>query len=160
MHRGFPGGPVVTDSPGSVEDAGLISVWGTKTPYAVEQLSQSNTTRKPMPRLLSPHSSVQSPIHVRLFATPWMAARQASLSITTPGVHSDSCPLSQWCHPAISSSVVPFSSSSSHNSTGRSQMMQQRLHVPLLRPDTTKINKTKPSLEKKNMHKTIPIPHR
>ena len=27
----------------------------------------------------------------------------------TPGVHSDSC-LSQWCHPAISSSVVPFSS--------------------------------------------------
>ena len=28
----------------------------------------------------------------------------------TPGVHSDSHPLSQWCHPAISSSVVPFSS--------------------------------------------------
>ena len=27
-----------------------------------------------------------------------------------PGVHSNSCPLSQWCHPAISSSVVPFSS--------------------------------------------------
>ena len=28
----------------------------------------------------------------------------------TPGVHSGSCPSSQWCHPAISSSVVPFSS--------------------------------------------------
>ena len=28
----------------------------------------------------------------------------------TPGVHSDSCPSSQWCHPAISSSVVPFCS--------------------------------------------------
>ena len=28
-------------------------------------------------------------------------------------------------------------------------MMQQSLHVPLLRPDTTKINKTKPNLEKK-----------
>ena len=28
----------------------------------------------------------------------------------TPGVHSDSRPLSQWCHPTISSSVVPFSS--------------------------------------------------
>ena len=28
----------------------------------------------------------------------------------TPGVHSDSSPLSQWYHPAISSSVVPFSS--------------------------------------------------
>ena len=29
---------------------------------------------------------------------------------STPGVYSNSCPLSQWCHPAISSSVVPFSS--------------------------------------------------
>ena len=28
----------------------------------------------------------------------------------TSGVHSDSCPSSQWCHPAISSWVVPFSS--------------------------------------------------
>ena len=27
-----------------------------------------------------------------------------------PGVNSNSCPLSRWCHPAISSSVVPFSS--------------------------------------------------
>ena len=28
----------------------------------------------------------------------------------SPGVCSDSCPLSQWCHPAISPSVTPFSS--------------------------------------------------
>ena len=28
----------------------------------------------------------------------------------TPGIYSNSCPLSRWCHPAISSSVVPFSS--------------------------------------------------
>ena len=28
----------------------------------------------------------------------------------TPAVHSNSCPSSQWCHPAISSSVIPFSS--------------------------------------------------
>ena len=28
----------------------------------------------------------------------------------TPRVYSDSCPSSRWCHPAISSSVVPFSS--------------------------------------------------
>ena len=28
----------------------------------------------------------------------------------TPGVHLNSCPLSRWCHPAISSSVIPFSS--------------------------------------------------
>ena len=30
--------------------------------------------------------------------------------LLTPGVHSSSCPSSQWWHPAISSSVVPFSS--------------------------------------------------
>ena len=29
---------------------------------------------------------------------------------STPGVHSDSHPSSQWCHPAISSCVIPFSS--------------------------------------------------
>ena len=29
---------------------------------------------------------------------------------STPGVYSNSCPSSQWCHPAISSSVIPFSS--------------------------------------------------
>ena len=28
----------------------------------------------------------------------------------TPGAYSDSCPLSQWCHPTITSSVIPFSS--------------------------------------------------
>ena len=28
----------------------------------------------------------------------------------TPGVYSNSCPLSGWCHPTISSSVIPFSS--------------------------------------------------
>ena len=30
--------------------------------------------------------------------------------LPTPGVHSNSCPSSRWCHPAISSSVFPFSS--------------------------------------------------
>ena len=36
-------------------------------------------------------------------------ARPPCLS-PTPGVYSNSCPSSQWCHPAISSSVIPFSS--------------------------------------------------
>ena len=30
--------------------------------------------------------------------------------LPTPGVHPNPCPLSRWCHPTISSSVVPFSS--------------------------------------------------
>ena len=55
-------------------------------------------------------SSVQSLSRVWLFVTPWTAARQASLSITNSWNHTDSCPLSRWCHPTISSSIVPFSS--------------------------------------------------
>ena len=48
---------------------------------------------------------------VWLFATPWTAARQASLPLSlSPWVCSNSCPLRQWCHPTISSSVAPFSS--------------------------------------------------
>ena len=54
--------------------------------------------------LNSQFSSVQSLSRVRLFVTPWTVASQASLSIP------NSCPLSRWCHPTISSSVVPFSS--------------------------------------------------
>ena len=43
----------------------------------------------------------------------------------TPGVYSNSCPLSQWCHPAISSSVVPFSSHlQSFPASGSFQMSQ------------------------------------
>ena len=53
-------------------------------------------------------SSVQSLSRVQLFATPWITARQASCPSATLGVHSDSHPSSQWCHPAISYSVVPF----------------------------------------------------
>ena len=36
-------------------------------------------------------------------------ARPPCLS-PTPGVHPNPCPLSRWCHPTISSSVIPFSS--------------------------------------------------
>ena len=55
-------------------------------------------------------SSVQSLSRVRLFATPWIAARQASLSITISRNLLNSCSSTGWYIPAISSSVVPFSS--------------------------------------------------
>ena len=43
----------------------------------------------------------------------------------TPGVYPNSCPLSQWCHPTISSSVVPFSSCpQSFPASGSFQMSQ------------------------------------
>ena len=80
------------------------------------------------------YQSVQLLCHVWFFVTPWTAACQASLSIISYSVMSDSLwphglqharppypsstlgtcsnsrPLSQWCHPTISSSIIPFSS--------------------------------------------------
>ena len=40
---------------------------------------------------------------------PWTVARQASSSITNAWACSNSYPSSRWCHPTISSSVLPFS---------------------------------------------------
>ena len=55
-------------------------------------------------------SSVQSLSHVWLFVTPWTAACQASLSIINFRGLLRLSPLSQWCHPTISSFVIPISS--------------------------------------------------
>ena len=55
-------------------------------------------------------SSVQSLSHVCLFVTPWIAACQASLSITNSRSSLKLTSIELWCHPAISSSVIPFSS--------------------------------------------------
>ena len=46
---------------------------------------------------------------VQLFITPWTAACQSHA--LSPRACSNSCPLSRWCHPTISCSVVPFFSS-------------------------------------------------
>ena len=49
----------------------------------------------------------------------------------TPGVDPNSCPSSQWCHPTISSSVVPFSSCpQSFPKSGSFQMSQLRIRWP------------------------------
>ena len=55
-------------------------------------------------------SSVQSLSRVWLFATPWFTARQASLSITNSQSLPKLMSIESVMHPAISSSVVPFSS--------------------------------------------------
>ena len=62
------------------------------------------------PHVKSTSNLVQLLSSVRLFAAPWTAACQASLSITNSRACSNSCSLSEWFHPAISSSVVPLSS--------------------------------------------------
>ena len=82
-------------------------------------------TRKTMTYLFMKIKSVQSLSRVWLFATPWMAARQPPCPSQIPRVHPNSCPLSQWCHPAISSSVIPFSSClQSFTTSGSFQMSQ------------------------------------
>ena len=65
----------------------------------------------PPDSILIQFSSVQSLSRVLLFATPWTAAHQASLSITNSQslLKLMSIELG-WCHPTISSSVIHFSS--------------------------------------------------
>ena len=54
---------------------------------------------------------------------PWHA--RPPCPSPTPGVYPNSCPLSQWCHPTISSTVVPFSSCpQSSPASGSFQMSQ------------------------------------
>ena len=53
---------------------------------------------------------VHSLSHVRLFATPWTEHARLPCLSWSSGVCSNSWPVSQWCHPTISSSVSPFSS--------------------------------------------------
>ena len=53
-------------------------------------------------------SSVQLLSYVWLFATPCTAALQLPCPSPTLGACSNSCPSSRWCHPTISSSIVPF----------------------------------------------------
>ena len=70
-------------------------------------------------------SSVQWLSRVWLFATPWTALTRPPCLSPAPGVYPNSCPSSPWCHPAISSSVVPFSSCpQSFPASGPFQMSQ------------------------------------
>ena len=85
--RGFPSGSVVKNQPanaGDTEDVGSISGLGRS--------------------LRVQFNSIQSLSQVWLFET-----RLPFLS-PTPQPYPNSSPLSQWCHPTISSSVIPFSS--------------------------------------------------
>ena len=82
--------------------------------FFIVQLSHPNmTTRKTISSVQ--FSSVQLSLVAQSCPTLWphesQHARPPGPS-PTPGVHSNSCPSSRWCHPAISSSVIPFSSCS------------------------------------------------
>ena len=55
------------------------------------------------------HSSVQSLSGVQLFVTRGLQHTRLPCPSPTPKACSNLCPSSRWCHPTISSSVVPFS---------------------------------------------------
>ena len=81
--------------------------------------------KEEMHRYIVTHS-VQLLSRIQLFATPWITACQASLSIINSGVHPNPYPWSQWCHPTISSFVVLFSSCpQSFPASGSFQMSQR-----------------------------------
>ena len=72
------------------EAANTVATWCEEPQFGSVQFSRSVVSDS-----LRPHESQ----HTR---PPWPSP--------SPGVHSDSRPSSPWCHPAVSSSVVPFSS--------------------------------------------------
>jgi len=84
----------------SINHQALLNIFGTH-PYFPSQgltifhLRSDQISRSVMSDSLRPHESQH--------------ARPPCPS-PTPGVHQNPCPWSQWCHPAISFSVVPFSS--------------------------------------------------
>ena len=87
-----------------------------KMPSEVNCIVYSCHPFKPIPRGWFPsaswHSSIQfscSVVSDSLWLHDLQHAKPPCPS-PTPGVHPNPCPLSQWCHPTISSSVVPFSS--------------------------------------------------
>ena len=62
---------------------------------------------------------------VRLFAIHGLQHTRPPCPSPTPRACPNSCPLSQWCHPTISSSVIPFSSClQSFPASGSFQMSQ------------------------------------
>ena len=70
-------------------------------------------------------SSVQPLSHVQLFATHEPQQTRPPCLSPTPEVHPNPCPLSQWCHPTILFSVVPFSACpQSFPASGSFQMCQ------------------------------------
>ena len=89
--------------PGELSDPGILS------PAFTGRFYTTCTTREVLQDYVQ-FSSVQSLSPVWLFVTLWTTAHQASLSITNPQACPNSCPLSWWCYPINSASVIPFSS--------------------------------------------------
>ena len=90
-----------------------------------ERKRKSERKKQSLVYFLYQFSSVQSLSRVWLFATPWTAARQASLSTTNSWSPPKPMSIESVSHPTTSSSVVPFSSCpQSFPASGSFQMSQ------------------------------------
>ena len=69
----------------------------------------SKSIHSPLDIRLCKFSSVQLLSRVRLFGPHASQHARPPCPSPTPRVHSNSCPLSPWCYPTVSSSVIPFS---------------------------------------------------
>ena len=72
--------------------------------------------KSPVKFILS--SSVQSPVMSNSLWPHGLQHTTLPCPSPTPGVHSNSCPSLQWCHPTISLSVIPFSRLQSFSASG------------------------------------------
>ena len=90
-----------------------FDLWlGAKIPHAMQgSKKKKNDSGKYLKELKAPFNSVQFSCSVVSSSLPSRALPHARLPCPspTPGVYSNSCPLSQWCHPTISFSVVHLS---------------------------------------------------
>ena len=78
-----------------MQGMGLIPGWGTKTPNASWLNSSVQFSRSAVSDSLRLHG---------------LQHTRPPFPSLTPRVYWNSCSLSQWCHPTVSSSVIPFSS--------------------------------------------------
>ena len=90
-----------------VGDAGSTPEWGRSPGEGNGIQPQSSHLGNPMDGGAWPATVFFSCLVVFDSVTPWSTLPCPSPS---PRACSNSCPLSQWCHPTISSSVAPFSS--------------------------------------------------
>ena len=93
----------------------LLDVQGTLKSFLQHDSSEASILRLSAfftVQLSYPYSSVQFSLSV-VSDSLWLHEPQHTrppCPSPTPGVHPNSCPLSQWCHPTILSPVIPFSS--------------------------------------------------
>ena len=112
LRHGLPPGSVVKNIPARQE----MQVWCLSLEDSLEKemATHSSILAWRIPWTEEPDglesSSVQLFSRVWLFVTHGLQHARLPCPSPTPAVYSNSCPLSQWCHPTISSSVIPFSS--------------------------------------------------